>query len=117
MRCYDEPVEVRRGLVAGQEAPQQFLWRNRLWLVTDIQARWVESGAWWEGPAARALRGESTSTIATRTTATSTTDDDLLAEKEVWRVLAAAGSSGQPGVYELAYATGTGQWRLRRVMD
>ncbi len=33
----DEPIEVRRGLVSGMEAPAQFLWRDRLWLVRKIQ--------------------------------------------------------------------------------
>ncbi|MCW2810944.1 MAG: uncharacterized protein JWP61_1402 [Friedmanniella sp.] len=122
MRCYDEPIEVRHGLVAGQEAPHQFVWRDRLWLVTDVQTRWVESGAWWEGPAARELRGESRTADATGPPATTpwtalAEEPDLLAEKEVWRVLAAPGASSQPGVYELAHAAGTGEWRLRRVVD
>jgi hypothetical protein len=106
MRSYDEPIEVQRGVVAGLEAPAQFLWRDRLWMVKDIQTRWVETGAWWDGPAAQALRGE-------------TTDDeaDLLAEEEVWRVVAGQGRAGHQGVYELSHAWGTGQWRLRSVVD
>jgi hypothetical protein len=76
----DEPIEVRRGLVAGMEAPAQFLWRDRLWLVRDVQAWPVDPGG-----------------------------------AEVWRVLAANGREGQHGVYELAQASSTSQWRLRTV--
>jgi hypothetical protein len=35
----------------------------------------------------------------------------------VWRVVAGQGRAGYQGVYELAHAWGTGQWRLRFVMD
>ena len=57
MRRYDEPIEVRRGLVAGQEAPEQFIWRDRLWVVRDIVSHWVETGAWWEQAGIAALLG------------------------------------------------------------
>ena len=57
MRRYDEPIEVRRGLVAGQEAPAQFLWRDRLWMVRDVISHWVETGAWWEQAGVAALLG------------------------------------------------------------
>jgi len=76
----DEPIEVRRGLVAGMEAPAQFLWRDRLWLVRDVQGWPVDPGG-----------------------------------AEVWRVVAADGREGSHGVYELAHAAATGQWRLRTV--
>ena len=108
MRSYNEPIEVRRGLVSGLEAPAQFLWRDRLWMVRDVQTRWVETGAWWDGPAVRALRGNTDS---------GEEEGDLLAEEEVWRVVAANGRAGGQGVYELSHLWGTGQWRLRTVMD
>ncbi len=130
MRCYDEIIDVRPGLVDGAEAPAQFLWRNRLWMVRCVQTRWVETGAWWDGAAARAVRGDdpddssssTTSSSATSASASSSsarlvTDDDVLAEEEVWRVVAADGREGHHGVYELAHACSTGQWRLRTVMD
>ncbi len=106
MRSYDEPIEVQRGLVAGLEAPAQFLWRDRLWMVQDVQTRWVETGAWWDGAAARAVRGENADA-----------DGDLLTEEEVWRVVAGQGRAAPLGVYELAHTWGTGQWRLRSVVD
>ena len=40
---------------------------------------------------------------------------DLLAEQEVWRVVAAPGRSADHGVCELANASG--EWRLRTVID
>ncbi len=107
MRRYDEPIEVRSGMVGEDEAPAQFLWRNRLWLVRDVLHRWLETGEWWRGPSVRAARGDTDAEP----------DDDLLAEAEVWRVLAANGRSGEPGVYELMHTWGSGQWRLRAVLD
>ncbi len=57
MRRYDELIEVRRGLVAGQEAPEQFIWRDRLWVVRDVVSHWVETGAWWDQAGISALLG------------------------------------------------------------
>ena len=57
MRRYDDPVDVRRGMVDGSEGPEQFLWRGRLWKVNAVVAHWVETGAWWESPGARAVLG------------------------------------------------------------
>src|SRR6266496_546418 len=45
---FDEAVEVRSGVVDGVEAPEQFLWRGRLWRVCSVQAHWTETAAWWE---------------------------------------------------------------------
>lgn len=111
MRTYDEPIEVRRGLVAGAEGPAQFLWRNRLWVVRDVQTRWLETAPWWEGTQARALRGDDQPDQSHQS------GGDLLGEEEVWRVLAADGRQGRHGVYELAHVSSTGQWRLRSVQD
>ncbi len=101
MRRYDEPVEVRAeplGGPAGEEVgPAQFVWRRRLWRVLEVENRWFETADWWTAPG-----------------------DDLLAEAEVWRVVAAAGRSALPGVYELARGTtaaGAPDWRLRAVVD
>ncbi|MDN5571827.1 MAG: DUF6504 family protein [Propionibacteriaceae bacterium] len=96
MRRYDEPIEVRSGEVDGELAPVQFLWRRRLWRVLTVETRWKETADWWS------LRGR---------------DGDLLAESEVWRVVAAPGAWASPGVYELAPPPAGGAWRLRAVVD
>ncbi len=98
MRRYDDPVEVRKGLVGGQaegdlEGPEQFLWRGKLWKVRAVLAHWVETGSWWQSADARAVigtddysvvepgapAGEPVSRPGDRT-------GDLLAERELWRV-------------------------------
>ncbi len=108
MRRYDDPVEVRRGMVPGpggdQEGPAQFLWRGRLWKVCDVVAHWVETGPWWQSSAVPA---------------------DLLGEREVWRVeaargLAAARATGAErgaGMFDLVYDWADGSWQLVRCED
>jgi hypothetical protein len=91
MRQYGDPIEVRRGLVTGLDAPEQFVWRGKLWVVREIIAHWVRTGAWWEQEAAT----------------------DLLAEREVWRVEAGRGRTvGTAGVFDLAFDWGDGCWLL-----
>ncbi len=107
MRRYDELVEVRRGLVAGQEAPEQFRWRSRLWVVRDVLAHWVETGAWWEQPGVAALFGVGATGAGWQAGA------DLLGEREVWRV--EAGRGRRPvcsGVFDLCFDWSDAQWRL-----
>ena len=111
MRRYDELIHVRRG--EGMDAPEQFVWRGRLWQVRDIVTRWLETGAWWDSPLVRSARGDDVGATLTLPAE----ETDLLAEHEVWRVLASVGASGSPGVYELDHARGTGGWRLRAVVD
>lgn len=126
MRRYDEPIDVRQGIVSGVEAPEQFLWRSKLWVVREIVGHWIETGAWWEQ-----------SSVA-----------DLLGEQEVWRVAAGrgrvaranrrlrgrsgnvsgsvgsaepAGSDGSDGlgygVFDLVFDWGGGRWRLVCSLD
>ncbi len=123
MRSYNEPIEVRRGLVSGCEAPAQFLWQNRLWVVRDVQTRWMETAPWWDGSGVQALRGDAdgdgTGGDGTGGNGAdgNIADHDLLAEEEVWRVVAVNGRRGSDGVYELTQAQSSGEWRLRTVMD
>lgn len=142
MRKYDDAIDVRSGqigagiggldaetLAAHPEGPAHFIWRNRLWRVLGVQARWIESGPWWNGPAVRAARGEDSVHQAARTGTAlleagaftdldpTDFDHDLLCEQEVWRVEAANGAAGSRGVYELAHAWADGSWRLRGVVD
>lgn len=94
MRRYDEPIDVRSGELDGAPAPVQFLWRRKLWKVLGVEGRWRETADWW-----------------------SRSGDDLLAESEVYRVLASSGRTSVPGVYELAHPVAGEEWVLRGVVD
>ena len=50
-RCYGDPVDVRR----QDEAPAQFLWRGRLYVVREVLAHWTEAGSWWRGALAASM--------------------------------------------------------------
>lgn len=120
MRRYDELIEVRRGLVAGQEAPAQFIWRDRLWVVRDVISHWIETGAWWEQPGVAALfgRGCGPTQVTPAGASTSTTGVDLLGEHELWRVEARRGRLVLgSGVFDLSFDWALGQWRLVHSID
>jgi hypothetical protein len=109
MRRYDDPVEVRKGRVAGMEGPEQFLWRGRLWKVRAVLAHWVETGPWWQSAGVRAVVGSDEGGESAPVGA------DLLGERELWRVeagrgAAAAGDGG--GVFDLSFDWSDGRWQL-----
>lgn len=108
MRRYDDPVDVRRGQVGEQEAPEQFLWRGRLWKVRAVLGHWVETGAWWASADVRAVVG---SDEAGRVPAARRSGADLLAEREFWRVEAGIGAH-TGGVFDLAFSWDDGCWQL-----
>jgi hypothetical protein len=115
MRRYDDPVEVRKGLVDGDlEGPEQFLWRGKLWKVRAVLAHWVETGSWWQSADARAVIGSDDTSPAsvTRPRGRAT---DLLAEREFWRVEAGDRSSG--GVFDLSFDWSDGSWQLVGCVD
>ena len=105
MRQYDDPVEVRRGETEG---PEQFLWRGRLWKVRAVVAHWVETGPWWQG------RPDAAAAVATAT-------NDLVAERELWRVEAGRGAQvvGEEnvGVFDLSFDWTDGRWQLVGCLD
>jgi hypothetical protein len=111
VRSYDELIEVRRGLVAGREAPEQFVWRDRLWRVRAVLGFWVQTGAWWEQSGVSALFGGDD-----RSAPEAATVAELLDECEVWRVEAAR-SWHSSGVFDLVFSWGGGSWRLLRCVD
>jgi len=110
-RQHGDPVEVRR----GDDAPEQFLWRGRLYVVRAVLARWTESGGWWR---AAGVRGLATGTD-TRTATGPVEIDDR--ERDWWRVEADSGRlaalSGGRGVYDLCFDWSRGAWSLARVVD
>jgi hypothetical protein len=137
MRRYDDPVDVRRGQVAGPggsgrtvellEGPEQFLWKGRLWKVSAVLAHWVEAGAWWQSSGVQAVLG------GDDPGAGGATGSDLSAEREVWRVEADRGMASAPrsgagtgagtgpstrvGVFDLVFDWADGSWRLTRCLD
>jgi hypothetical protein len=144
MRRYDDPVEVRRGLVTGLanglatglgagsgagdegpgvegvEGPEQFLWRGRLWKVCAVVAHWVETGPWWQSSGVRAVLGadDAPDVAGAPGVAGGAGVAGLLAEREVWRVEAARGSAGLGhGVFDLVFDWAEGSWRLARCVD
>ena len=125
MRRYDDPVEVRKGMVGGTEGPEQFLWRGRLWKVCDVLAHWVETGPWWQSSGVHAVLGsEEVATRSTHEGGAVAVQHDLAAEREVWRVEAARGlsaASGAPGagrgVFDLVFDWAEGNWQLARCVD
>ena len=107
MRRYDDPVEVRKGMVGSREAPEQFLWRGRLWKVRDVLAHWVETGPWWQSSGARAVVGRR----RLRRGAARSATHDLLTEREMWRVEAGTGMTNA-GVFDLSFSWSDGRWQL-----
>ncbi|HBX80284.1 MAG: DUF6504 family protein [Propionibacteriaceae bacterium] len=101
MRRYDDAIEVRH--LDGE--PVTFTWRRRHWLVTEVETRWVETADWWNSPQVRIARGSVAEDLG----------DDLLGEREVWRVIAHPVGVEYAGVFELTCRDG--QWTLRRVVD
>jgi|SRR5918993_4142347 hypothetical protein len=109
-----EPIEV--ALADG--APAQFLLRGRLLVVRRVLARWVEPGGWrWSGPgrvvaepvpAGVGAGGDSVGAGGEGGDGGEVTVPPVihsvpvdLADREVWRVEAAAGRSARPAVFDL----------------
>lgn len=116
MRRYDDPVEVRR----GEDGPEQFLWRDRLWQVRTVQASWVETGPWWATRQARETIGSDDAPTVGSPGAGSTlvaAPVDLLGERELWRVEASRGAFDAGGVFDLSFDWSDGGWRLVGCLD
>jgi hypothetical protein len=105
VRRYDDPVEVRKGMVTGMEGPEQFLWRGRVWKVRAVVAHWVETGPWWQSTGVQAVVGSD------EPTPEATPATDLLVERELWRVEAGRGADGG-GVFDLSFDWSDGHWQL-----
>lgn len=128
MRRYDDPVEVRQGWIgapeSGLEGPEQFLWRGRLWQVRAVLAHWVETGAWWQSSGARAVIGSDEPAVEVaegRAGPPPSLEQELLVERELWRVEAGrgrpapdgpGGPDGWSGVFDLSFSWADGCWQL-----
>lgn len=118
MRRYDDPVEVRKGMVGAMEAPEQFLWRGRLWKVRDVLAHWVETGPWWQSSGVRAVVGTDEPEALEEAVglASELLGADLLGEREMWRVEAGSGMT-PGGVFDLSFTWSDGSWQLVGCLD
>jgi hypothetical protein len=119
VRRYDDPVEVRKGQVGDSaEAPEQFLWRGKLWKVRDVVAHWVETGPWWQSSGVRAVVGsdEAGDSAGGGAGDALTASTDLLGERELWRVEAGTGPGGG-GVFDLSFSWVDGNWQLVGCLD
>ena len=127
MRRYDDPVDVRKGQVAGAggaavEGPEHFVWKGRLWKVHAVVAQWVETGPWWQSSGVHAVLGDDDPDPTVPPLASGragTVGTDLAVEREVWRVEAARGMAVDlgRGVFDLVFDWGDGSWRLTRCLD
>lgn len=101
----DDAAEVRR----RKDEPEQFLWRDRLYLVRAVQGHWLESGGWWR-----------TSQRTGRTAGDAAGGHDGVLddrEREFWRVEAGAGRLDDTGVFDLCFDWSSGTWTVVRVQD
>lgn len=109
VRRFADEVHVRSGALDGHDdAPVQFIWHGRLYLVREVLSRWRERSAWWEQSAVAAVHGDDHVQGPGRPGAGTATAvrrvlelGDL--EREVWRVEAGSGRGRVLGVYDLAH--------------
>jgi hypothetical protein len=100
-----EPIEV--ALVDG--APAQFLLRGRLHVVRAVLVHWAEPGGWrWSGPGRAAALPVPAGVGVARDGGDPAPAVPIipsvpvdLADRDVWRVEAAAGKSDRPRVFDL----------------
>lgn len=93
----EEQIEVAR----SGGSPEQFLLRDRLYLVRSVLAHWTEPGGWrWSGPGRAAVAVPPGDSAAGAVAVINSVPVDL-ADRELWRVEAAAGMSARLEVFDL----------------
>ena len=110
---HEEPVEVAR----SGDSPEQFLLHGRLHVVRAVLARWAEPGGWrWSGPGRVAPVGVAGVSVAggggAAGGAAGTVPPPVihsvpvdLADRQLWRVEAAAGLAAPLQVFDLCLDT------------
>jgi Family of unknown function (DUF6504) len=110
----EEQVEVARSAAD----PEMFLLRGRLYAVRSVLARWREPGGWrWSGPGAARAEPIPAGAAAGMAVVHSVPVD--LADRELWRVEAAAGMSARVEVFDLCHdmAAGSPRWTATLVEE
>lgn len=112
VRRYAEAVLVRHQ--GGR--PEQFVWRERRYLVREVLAHWVDADPWWTSSRVARPAG-----LGAPGSPESPASADLgfpeAAEGEFWRVRAGRGARDDGGVYELCLSHPAERWSLVRVHD
>lgn len=112
VRLVEESIEVRLERTGegcqrgdGSSAPEQFLWRGRLYRVIEVVDHWQERHPWWRAAVEQPLA-------------------QVPLARDVWRVEASRGRSSAPGVYDLGVDgggartdPGSSGWILLRTQD
>lgn len=121
-----EETGVRRG--GGRDAPAEFLWRGQLHRVRTVldhrRTRPVppeDSDSSEEAPGSRASRaGGAGSPDPGSDRDQDSRDQDSRGQApgpgyEIWRVRAAIGRAGRPGVFDLRFDWNDGRWTVIRI--
>jgi hypothetical protein len=111
----EEPIEVAR----RDDRPEQFILRDRLHLVRTVLAHWTEPGGWrWSVPSRLPSR---TRAAAVRAPGLAFIDSVPVerADRDVWRVEAAAGMSARLQVFDLCrdVSTDPSRWTATLVEE
>lgn len=97
---HEEPVEVAR----SGDSPEQFLLHDRLYAVRAVLARWVEPGGWrWSGPGRVAPLAAAVGRAGAAAPPVIHSVPVDLADRELWRVEAAAGLAARMQVFDLCH--------------
>lgn len=117
----EEPIEVAR----RDDTPEQFILRDRLYVVRALLARWTEPGGWrWSAPSrlpARTPLGAAGRGTAVLTPGMPFIDSVPVerGDRDVWRVEAAAGMSARLQVFDLCrdVSTDPSRWTATLVEE
>ena len=88
-----------------------------LWKVRSVVAHWVETAPWWQSAGVQAVVG--TDDALPEGALLDRAADDLLVERELWRVHAGRGSAATDGggVFDLSFDWSDGRWSLVGCVD
>lgn len=107
------------------DEPAHFLWQGRLYAVRSVRAHWFEQRGHDGSPGPLGAIPVSATTLVAvggdspeqRPPLAPDDSDSTDADRELWRVEAAAGRSAVPGVFDLCLAWPGGEWTLSPVTE